>query len=75
NLCQSIKEGMVRFKLVGKILFNMALKEVFTKFGNAFARDSCRRHRKIFKYLCECVLFESTITPKRKKRFTYHARE
>nr|AEN25489.1 PIPO [Blue squill virus A] len=46
----------------------MALEKVLTFYGEIFDRESCRRRRKILKYLCECVLHQSDHTPQKRKR-------
>ncbi|YP_006395321.1 PIPO, partial [Cowpea aphid-borne mosaic virus] len=66
NLCRTIKRGMARLKLVGKIFSNMAIEEIFRCYGKYFDKESNRRQRKILKKICECVLYECPNTPERK---------
>ncbi|YP_006395325.1 PIPO, partial [Bean common mosaic necrosis virus] len=65
NLCKSLREGMARAKLVGKIFCNMAIEKVLKGYGRAFDKESCRRQKRIFKKICECVLHECPNTPRK----------
>ncbi|WIM49483.1 PIPO, partial [kudzu chlorotic ring blotch virus] len=69
NLCSSLKTGVVRLKLVGKIFCNMAIEKVFSMYGRIFDKESCRRKQRVFKKLCECVLYQCPVTPKRCKEY------
>ncbi|YP_003587919.1 PIPO, partial [Soybean mosaic virus] len=71
NLLRSLEAGMARIKLVGKIFYNMAIEKICSTYGEMFDKESCRRKQRIFRKLCECVLHECPVTPKKCKKYTF----
>ncbi|YP_006424009.1 PIPO, partial [Wisteria vein mosaic virus] len=71
NLCRSFKARMVRTKLVGKIFCNMAIEKIYSTYGRIFDKESCRRKQRTFKRLCEYVLHQCPITPKKCKEYMF----
>nr|UHN91650.1 PIPO [Watermelon mosaic virus] len=62
---------MARFKLVGKIFYNMAIEKVYSTYGAMFDKESCRRKQRIFKKLCERVLYECSVTPQKRQKYIF----
>ncbi|YP_006393472.1 PIPO, partial [Bean common mosaic virus] len=71
NLYKSFKAGMARIKLVGKILFNVALETILNSYGKRFNKEGYRRKKRVFRILCERVLHNSEVIPQKQKGYDF----
>ncbi|YP_006395314.1 PIPO, partial [Dasheen mosaic virus] len=58
NFCTKIKTGMARFKLVGKVLTNLAAEKVLHTYGELFDSPSIQRFQRCIQKLHEVVFHE-----------------